>query len=153
MRRGEKAMTTQQARDFLASQKVGRLGLCHDDRPYVVPVHYVLVDDHIYLHSALEGKKIQLLTCNPQVCFEVDEFCGFETAEEPCSFGTFFRSVIVCGEAQLVCAPQEKCRALSRLVAHCTGRQEFTLPEYSVERTAVIRIDIHSLSGKHHVPQ
>ncbi len=152
MRRSEKAMTRQQAREFLAAQKVGRLGLCDGDHPYIVPLHYVADNGCIYMHSAQEGRKIDLLNSNPEVCFEVDEFRGFDIAEQPCSFGTFYRSVIAYGKAHLVTGAEEKRQALSRLVRHCTG-QDAHLPEEAIRRTTVIRLDIQCLTGKQHPQQ
>lgn len=41
--------------------------------PYVVPVHFIIHNDKIYIHGLIKGQKISNLTSNNKVCFEVDE--------------------------------------------------------------------------------
>jgi nitroimidazol reductase NimA-like FMN-containing flavoprotein (pyridoxamine 5'-phosphate oxidase superfamily) len=58
---------------FLHRQVVGRVG-CHvDGRTYVVPVIYAWNGSSIYVLS-IEGRKIEMMRANPNVCFEVDEY-------------------------------------------------------------------------------
>jgi nitroimidazol reductase NimA-like FMN-containing flavoprotein (pyridoxamine 5'-phosphate oxidase superfamily) len=58
--------------DLLESQFLGRLG-CHlDGETYIVPVNYVYQNNAVYAHSG-DGKKIEMLRANPNVCFQVDQ--------------------------------------------------------------------------------
>ena len=57
---------------LLSSARYGRLGLCKDNQPYVIPMSYVYHDGKIYLHSGGKGKKILYVTANPRVCFQID---------------------------------------------------------------------------------
>ena len=59
------------ARAFLASHNLGRLACSWDNHPYVVPVHYLLDEDCLYMHS-LPGHKIEMMRANPNVCLLVD---------------------------------------------------------------------------------
>lgn len=57
---------------LLESQFIGRIG-CHvNGETYIVPVNYVYQNNGIYVQSG-EGKKLDMLRANPQVCFQVDE--------------------------------------------------------------------------------
>lgn len=58
--------------EFLEKQVIGRLGCHTNGETYVVPINYVYKDNVIYGHSG-NGKKIEMMRANPQVCFEVDE--------------------------------------------------------------------------------
>lgn len=58
---------------FLKRQIVGRVGCHTEGRTYVVPVIYVWEDDCAYVQS-IEGRKIEMMRANPEVCFEVDEY-------------------------------------------------------------------------------
>ena len=40
-----------EAREVLSRQRLGRLGCCLDNEPYVVPVNYLFEDDCIYIHA------------------------------------------------------------------------------------------------------
>lgn len=61
-----------QIENLLKQQVMGRLGCHADGITYIVPINYVYDGTNIYSHSA-EGKKIEMMRKNPEVCFEVDE--------------------------------------------------------------------------------
>jgi len=66
-------LTREESEAFLRRQVVGRVG-CHlEGRTYVVPVIYVWEDGCVYVQS-VEGRKIEMMRANPEVCFEVDEY-------------------------------------------------------------------------------
>jgi hypothetical protein len=52
--------------------RYGHLGCAIDDRPYVVPVHYVYEKPYIFIYTN-DGKKTEILRSNPQVCLQVEE--------------------------------------------------------------------------------
>lgn len=58
---------------FLRRQLIGRVGCHADGRTYVVPVIYVWDGEFVYVQS-IEGRKIEMMRANPDVCFEVDEY-------------------------------------------------------------------------------
>jgi len=50
---------------------------CHvKDDLYVVPITYAFEDGHIYSHSQ-EGKKIEMMRQNPNVCIQVEQIQDF----------------------------------------------------------------------------
>ncbi len=57
---------------LLSATRYGRLGLTKGSQPYVVPMSYVYQDGRIYLHSRGKGKKVEYVTENPRVCFQID---------------------------------------------------------------------------------
>lgn len=60
---------------FLREQVVGRIG-CHAfGATYVVPVIYAWSDGHVYVQS-IEGRKVEMMRANPEVCFEIDEYAA-----------------------------------------------------------------------------
>ncbi len=61
-----------QIESLLKQQVIGRLACHADGITYIVPINYVYDGENIYSHSA-EGKKIEMMRKNPEVCFEVDE--------------------------------------------------------------------------------
>lgn len=64
-------LNEQQINNILTSQLIGRLACCEGKYPYIVPVTFAFDGTYIYGHS-FEGKKLDLLRKNPNVCFEVD---------------------------------------------------------------------------------
>jgi nitroimidazol reductase NimA-like FMN-containing flavoprotein (pyridoxamine 5'-phosphate oxidase superfamily) len=58
---------------FLRRRIVGRVGCHAAGRTYVVPVIYVWDGEFVYVQS-VEGRKVEMMRANPEVCFEVDEY-------------------------------------------------------------------------------
>ena len=59
---------------ILEESKIVHVGLVDEDEPYVIPMNYgYLVDDGltIYLHSATNGYKLDLIRKNPKVFLEM----------------------------------------------------------------------------------
>ena len=73
MRRKEKEITDKAEIESIIKQSVVcRLAMSVDGSPYVVPLCFGYAEDVLYLHSAQEGKKIEMLKQNNAVCFEFD---------------------------------------------------------------------------------
>lgn len=66
-------LTEAEQHAFLRRQLIGRVGCHADGRTYVVPVIYAWDGECVYVQS-IEGRKIEMMRVNPEVCFEVDEY-------------------------------------------------------------------------------
>ena len=142
----------QQIRHILDTGKVLHLGLAVDNEPYVVPMNYgyTLEDGKlvVYLHSAVRGKKLDMLRANPNVFFEIDcDLMPFE-GRVPCQYGLVYSSVMGRGKATIVEDVEEKKRAMSILMKTQTGK-DFTFEDRLVTIVAVIRIDVSEYTAKH----
>ncbi|MHB8996085.1 MAG: pyridoxamine 5'-phosphate oxidase family protein [Armatimonadota bacterium] len=148
MRRADREITDQSELEALLKQgKVLNLGLWDGDEVYVVPLNYGYRDGALYVHSALEGRKIDILRQNSRVCFSITITQQIEEAEEPCEWGTTFCSLIGYGVAHFLETPEEKLHGLEAFMAQFTAKpQEFS--DKMLEVTAVIRLDITELTGK-----
>ena len=141
-----------QIRHILDTAKVLHLGLAVDNEPYVVPMNYgYTVEDGkliIYLHSALRGKKLDIIRANPRVFFEMD--CGLEPFEGKvaCQYGLAYSSIMGRGTARIVEDVEEKKQAMSILMKTQTGK-DFTFEDRLVSIVAVIRIDVAEYTAKH----
>ncbi len=62
-----------------------RIAMCEGDRPYCVPMICCYKGGRIYLHSAKEGKKLEVLKANNRVCFEVETGVEVVRKGKPCS--------------------------------------------------------------------
>ena len=150
MRRKDKELTGKpDIEGVLKKAFVCHLGLSDGDQPYVVPMNYGYEDGHIYLHGASEGRKIDILKKNNKVCFEMELFDTelIKGNDDPCDWGTSYRSVIGFGTAKLLQAPEEKSKALGIILKPHDSRS-FTFPEAMLQKTAVIDITITEMTGK-----
>ena len=137
---------------ILDTSKVLRLGLAVNNEPYVVPMNYGYVMEEgkltLYLHSAVKGKKLDILRANPNVFFELD--CGLTPFEgkKPCQYGMAYSSIMGRGKAVIVEDVAEKMEAMSILMKTQTGK-DFTFNEQLVSIVAVVRIDVAEYTAKH----
>ena len=142
----------QQIRKILDTAKVLHLGLAVDNMPYVVPMNYVYIMENgkltLYLHSALRGRKLDMIRQNPNVFFELDcdkvPFAG----EVPCRYGLSYSSVMGCGTARIVEDVEEKKKAMTILMKTQTDK-DFAFEDRLVSIVAVIRIDVSEYTAKH----
>lgn len=148
MRRREKEITDQKDIETIIHQaRVCRLGLAENNTPYIVPMSFGFADNTLYLHSALEGLKIELLKQNPSVCFEFDILREVLSSDQPCKWGMAYQSVIGFGIASFIEDPLEKKAALNVIMKHYSN-QTFQFPDPSLSKTAVIKITISRMTGK-----
>jgi len=137
---------------ILDTAKVLHLGLAVNNEPYVVPMNYGYTMDGdkltLYLHSAVRGKKLDMLRENPNVFFELDcNHIPFES-EKPCQYGLAYSSVMGRGKAVLVEDVEEKMKAMTVLMKTQTGK-DFSFNERLVSIVAVVRIDVSEYTAKH----
>ena len=153
MTKRERQVTDEnQIRHILDAAKVLRLGLAVDNEPYVVPMNYGYTLENgklvLYLHSAVQGKKLDMMRENPRVFFELDcDLAPFE-GEKPCQYGLSYSSVMARGEASIVEDVEEKMNALTILMKTQTGK-DFSFNEKLVGMVAVIRVEVSEYTAKH----
>lgn len=114
-------------------------------QPYGVPLNYIVLNDAIYLHCALEGHKLDNISDNNRVSFTV---IGYSEIV-PAAFTAKYESVVVFGKANLADEP-EKVKMLKKLI------QRYS-PEFQEKgmkvidafkgKCTVIRIEIEHISG------
>ena len=141
-----------QIRAILDTAKVLHLGLAVNNEPYVVPMNYGYTMEEgklvLYLHSAVRGKKLDMIRANPNVFVEMDcDWTPFE-GEKPCQYGLSYSSIMGRGKAEIVEDVQEKMKAMTMLMKTQT-QKDFTFNEKLVSIVAVIRIDVAEYTAKH----
>ena len=137
---------------ILDAGKVLHLGLSVNDEPYVVPMNYGYVREGeklvVYLHSAVRGKKLDMIRENPKVFFEI--CCDLQPFDgvKPCQYGMAYSSVMGKGTARIVEDVEEKMAAMTALMKTQTGK-DFSFEDRLVSMVAVIRIDVTEYTAKH----
>ena len=137
---------------ILDTAKILHLGLCADNVPYVVPMNYGYTMEQgkltLYLHSAVRGKKLDMIRANPKVFFEVDTDLQPFAGVLPCQYGLGYSAVSGRGRVTIVEDVQEKMDAMSILMKTQTGK-DFTFNERLVSIVSVIRLDVSEYTAKH----
>ncbi len=148
MRRARQALSEAGALDILDRGEYGTLALLGDgDRPYAVPLNYVLVDRTVYFHCAREGHKIDAIRRHPAASFCVVDLHQVRPAE----YTTVYRSAIVFGTARMVEEDEEKRRAIWALTEkYCPGCMDGAPAaiEKEWERLGILALSIEHVTGK-----
>ena len=148
MRRFRQQLPHAEAEKILTEATNGVLSLTDTDgRPYGVPMSFVYDAGRqaIYFHCAREGRKMD---CVRQT--GAASFCVVALDDvRPQEFTTYFRSAIVSGKVSVAESRDEMVSALRMLAAKYSPGMD-SAPEISksLDRVAVIRLDIESLTGK-----
>ena len=151
-KRARQVTDPQQIKEILDTAQVVHLGLCVDNAPYVVPMNYgYTMEDGkltLYLHSAVRGKKLDMIRTNPKVFFEMD--CDRKPFEGnlPCQYGLSYSSLMGRGTATIVEDVEEKKKAMSILMKTQTDK-DFSFEDRLVSIVTVIRIDAAEYTAKH----
>ena len=148
MRRSEKEIVDHSQIDAIMNRAlVCRIAMCDDGAPYVIPANFGYGDGCLYIHSALEGKKLDVLKRNSRVAFEVDIDHALVADQEPCSYAFNYRSVVGFGIATLLSDPAEKRKGMDLIIRHYV-ESVASYPDDALERAAVVRIEISSMTGR-----
>lgn len=126
-----------------------RLALHDEPYPYVVPLSYGWEERDgklfVYFHCAKEGKKLDLITKNGNVCFEADCLAGYKSTGHGVTAD--YRSLIAFGKAERVYG-EELVRGLELLLAHCHVEGYSARECAAMGITAVVRITVDGITGK-----
>ncbi|MBR5523549.1 MAG: pyridoxamine 5'-phosphate oxidase family protein [Akkermansia sp.] len=150
LRRGERGLTEESARELMARGLYGILSLrTPDGGAYGVPLHFAWDGaDKLYFHAATQGKKLDCIGQAPRVSFCIVGECSVQARY----FSTSYRSVIIDGDASLVETTEMKKKALHLLLAKYTpGHMEAGLQyaERALDKTHIIQLHISNWCGKH----
>lgn len=149
MRRSEKQITDiAQIEEILTRAEVCRIAMCDGNMPYLVPVNFGYRDRTIYIHSAHDGRKIDVLKKNNRVCFEVETDAEVLRGKAACDWGARFQSVIGTGTAQFVEELSGKREALDVIMHKYSGTGGHSFDDARVSAITVIRIEIQEMTGK-----
>jgi nitroimidazol reductase NimA-like FMN-containing flavoprotein (pyridoxamine 5'-phosphate oxidase superfamily) len=148
MRRKEKEITDKkEIENILKKSQICHIAMVDKDKPYIVPMNFGYENKTLFFHSALEGRKINLIKQNPNLCFEIDQVVQFKKAKLACDWSIEYKSVIGEGRAQLLYDPEEKREGLDIIMAQYSGRT-FEYPSEMLEKTLVIKLVIDKMTGK-----
>lgn len=153
MRREDKAITEKRdVSEIIRQCQVCRLGMSQDNMPYIVPVSFGYHEHAIYFHSARSGKKIDMLSANNRVCFELESGVMLKQSETaPCDWSFAYKSVIGFGYAEELSNDEDKGIGLSHIMAQYSDKKwDFaTIP---LNRLRVFKIIIESMTAKQSPP-
>lgn len=125
--------------------------LCVGNEPYAVTLSYGYDKraNRLYFHCAAEGRKIDMLRKNPNVCLSIIEDNGY--IEHECSHA--YRTVVIRGRMEFISDEEERLHAIRVFIEHFEkepGRMAGKIDSKSEEwkRTCMLRLAIDHSSCK-----
>ena len=140
----------EQMEAILHDEDVGRLGLALDNEPYVVPINYTYVDGRILVHCALEGRKLDFIRKNPNVCFEVSRQEGRPTSHAGDLCSAPFESVLCFGAARIIEDVHERRGLLSIFQERFStpSKEREPISRERAEKCGAIEIRVSRMTGR-----
>jgi nitroimidazol reductase NimA-like FMN-containing flavoprotein (pyridoxamine 5'-phosphate oxidase superfamily) len=150
MRRKDKLVTDIKIlHEVINKAEVCRLGLVDGLKPYIVPLSFGFNGTHIYFHSATEGRKVDILRKNKQVCVEFEQDVVLLKGKKACNYGFRYLTVICHGTAEVVHEAEEKRYALNQLMKHYNPEwASYSFTEQELASVLVFKITIEEMTGK-----
>ena len=154
MRRKEKEITNIKELNEIIMEAdfcYGYVAMSKNNTPYLTPMNYGFHEPCIYLHSANEGLKIDILRRNPQVCIGIVRNVKIEKMPDVCKTSMKYSSVIIFGKAEFLTDKDEKSEALTHIVQHYEQdvlRDKRNFDEYELDRVTMLKVRIEKITGK-----
>ena len=149
-------------KEFLDQEHVGRISsIDANGFPQIIPMNFVFLNDAVYIHSHVKGEKLDNVTQNNKVGFEVDrelEFLPsyFEDPHNASLADTLYISVVIKGIASFVTNREEKTLALNGLMEKYQpeGQYDPLSSDMKVlDAVTVIKITSQTIHGKYKIGQ
>lgn len=134
---------------------INNCDVCHlsmvdkNNMPYVLPFNFGYANDEIFLHSAQQGKKIDILKNNPNVCvaFSGSYELKYRDEEVACSYSWKYKSVLAYGKVEFITEMDEKRAALDVIMANYAERK-FKYNDPAVKDVNCYKVVIEKLEGR-----
>ena len=133
--------------EIIHKAQICRLALSENGQPYIGPLCVGSKNITLYFHTAREGKKLDILRKNNNVCFEIDIDQELVKGKKACNCSMKYRSVIGFGKAELIEDIELKRKAFNIIMQNYL-EGFFKYPEESIQNTVIIKVEIENMTGK-----
>jgi uncharacterized protein len=149
MRRKDKEIRDRNVIEQLLSRsEICRIAMIDGNMPYMVPLNYGYAGNALYFHSALSGRKIEILKRNNRVCFEIENHTEIIKDEIPCEWTAKYRSLIGYGTIEFITGHEEKKKGLDVIMAHYGRKGANIYMDNHIENIIILKLNIEEISGK-----
>ena len=144
--------------EVLDNAEFGVLALC-GEKPYAVPVNFVYLDNAIYFHGSLTGKKMEIMKTNPNTSFNIvtnhSVLPSYIMSDDAlaCPATAFFKSITIDGVIEIIENTDAKRKIFAALMNKLQPEGNylsFDSGEYNMvlDKTAVLKIKIEKINAK-----
>ena len=137
--------------DIIKRCNVIRLAFNNGDYPYILPLNFgfEVKNDKVifYLHSALEGTKVEIMRKDNRASFEMDTKHELQYYEEKGYCTMSYESVIGRGKIRIL-TEDEKIYALKKLMGHYHKDENTYFNPAAISRTLVYSLEVEEMTAK-----
>ena len=125
------------------------IGVVDGDIPYVLPMNFGYRDNFIYLHSAPEGRVVDILNKNSNICitFSTDHALAFQHPDVACSYRMKSKSVVAWGKVKFQEDMERKEEALNIIMEQYSDKK-FKYSEPAIRNVKIWEVPIDKVSCK-----
>lgn len=154
MRKNEREITDiAEIQRILDDAKVCRLALIDGEFPYIIPLcfGYTLEGGNLvlYFHSAIQGKKIDVIKENNNAAFEIDKMGEIIHGDIACSFTAPYECITGKGTVDIINGI-EKLTGLNCIMNKYAGEGEHKYSEQSLNNVALLKLTVDEFCCKAH---
>ena len=137
--------------DIIKRCDVIRLAFNNGDYPYILPLNFgfEVKNDKVifYLHSALEGPKVDIMKKDNRASFEMDTKHELQYYEEKGYCTMSYESIIGRGRIRIL-PEDEKMNALKKLMGHYHKSEDTYFNPAAISRTLVYSLEVEEMTAK-----
>jgi nitroimidazol reductase NimA-like FMN-containing flavoprotein (pyridoxamine 5'-phosphate oxidase superfamily) len=153
MRRSDREINdTAAIDDILSRADVCHLALVDQGEPYLVTLNFGFTRQSgqliLYFHSANEGRKLDIIRKNQNVCFALDLDHVLVKGGNGCGWGMKYKSVVGYGRMEITTDPEERLTGLQCLMEHYSSQTEFVFDPQVLSATTVLKLTADRVTGK-----
>jgi nitroimidazol reductase NimA-like FMN-containing flavoprotein (pyridoxamine 5'-phosphate oxidase superfamily) len=149
MRRHDKEIKdTSIIEEILNTSEICRIGMVDDGLAYIVPVNFGYSNGVIFIHSAPNGRKMELLKRNNRVSFEIEYMGEIIKKDVPCKWTAKYRSVMGLGTITIIENPENKKEGMDRIMRKYGFKGGIAYDEASFSRMIILELKIETIRGK-----
>ena len=137
--------------DIIKRCDVIRLAFNNGDYPYILPLNFgfEVKNDKVifYLHSALEGTKVDIMKKDNRASFEMDTKHELQYYEEKGYCTMSYESIIGRGRIRIL-PEDEKMNTLKKLMEHYHKSEDTYFNPAAISRTLVYSLEVEEMTAK-----
>lgn len=139
--------------DIVKKCDVCRIGIFDSEYPYIIPLNFGYSYENeklsLYFHSAIEGKKLDLIKLNNKVAFEMDCSTELISSDVPCGYTMNYKSI--CGNGTIeILDNDKKIQGLKYLMKNYSNKDypDADFEDKILKITTVLELKVNSIVGK-----
>lgn len=126
-----------------------QLSLIENNKPYCIPMNFGYKSGIFYFHGAPDGKKINALKINPDVCLSIYSNAKLNIRHEnvACSHSMNFKSLLAHGKIRFIEDLKEKCKAINIIMKNYTGRDNYEISKPALSNVSVYYLEPEEITA------